>query len=177
MRNTSHFSLTVTIWESATKYWTITISKCWRHSHFKEKDFEFKPEQHLVQRKEMNNWSSQIGSENNKNNSEIEPLYQTKSSCELFFRKSRYIQYIKISFWGNFLYWSVKPTWLNSCKQKRIIFGDSIFRGMSVCEFNNEMKKKDVYPISDSRETLHYVNLSLESVNYDLGVLILNLMS
>ena len=71
---------------------------------------------------------------------------------------------------------AVKSTRLNSGKQNRIIiFGDSIFRGIRVCEFNNEVKnsyaKFKTFPGSDSREVLHYVNPILESGNYDSAVL------
>ena len=71
---------------------------------------------------------------------------------------------------------AVKSTRLNSGKQNRIIiFGDSIFRGIRVREFNNEIKngfaKFKTFPVSDSREILHYVNPTLESSNYDSAVL------
>ena len=71
---------------------------------------------------------------------------------------------------------AVKSTRLNSGKQDRIIiFGDSIFRGIRVREFNNEIKnsyaKFKTFPSSDSREILHYVNPTLESGNYDSAVL------
>ena len=71
---------------------------------------------------------------------------------------------------------AVKSTRLNSGKQDRIIiFGDSIFLGIRVREFNNEIKnsyaKFKTFPRSDSREILHYVNPTLESGNYDSAVL------
>ena len=65
---------------------------------------------------------------------------------------------------------------LNSVKQNRMnIFGGSIFRGIRVREFNNEIKngyaKFKTFPGSDSREILHYVNPTLESGNYYSAVL------
>ena len=78
---------------------------------------------------------------------------------------------------GELFYTSaVKSTRLNSGKQNRIIiFGDSIFRGIRVREFNNEIKngyaKFKTFPGSDTREILHYVNPTIESVNYDSAVL------
>ena len=71
---------------------------------------------------------------------------------------------------------AVKYTSLNSDKQDRIIiFGDSIFRGIWVSEFNNKIKngyvKLKAFHGSDSREIWHYVNVTLESGNYDLAVL------
>ena len=71
---------------------------------------------------------------------------------------------------------AVKSTRLNSGKQNRIIiFGDGIFRGIRVREFNNEITngyaKFKTFPGSDSREILHYVNPTLESGNYDSAVL------
>ena len=62
----------------------------------------------------------------------------------------------------------VKPTRLNSGKHNRIIiFVDSIFRGISVREFNNETEngyaKFKTFP--DFREILHSVNPSLETSN------------
>ena len=71
---------------------------------------------------------------------------------------------------------AVKSTRLDSGKQNRIInFGDSIFRGIRVREFNSEIKndyaKFKTFPGSDSREILRYVNPTLESGNYDTAVL------
>ena len=71
---------------------------------------------------------------------------------------------------------AVKSTRINSGKQNRIIiFGDSIFRGIRVREFNNEIKngyaKFKTFPGSDSREILHNVNPTVESDNYDSAVL------
>ena len=71
---------------------------------------------------------------------------------------------------------AVKSTRLNSSNQNRIvIFGDSIFLGIRVREFNNEIKKGNAnfktFPGSDSREILHLVDPSLESGNYDTAVL------
>ena len=71
---------------------------------------------------------------------------------------------------------TVKSTRLNSGKQKRIIiFGDSIFRGIRVREFNNEIingyAKFKTFSGSDSREILQYVNPNLESGNYYSAVL------
>ena len=71
---------------------------------------------------------------------------------------------------------AMKSTRLNSGRQNRIIiFGDSIFRGIRVREFNNEIKngyaKFKTFPGSDSREILHNVNPILESGNYDPAVL------
>ena len=62
----------------------------------------------------------------------------------------------------------VKSTRLNSGKHNRIIiFVDSIFRGISVREFNNETEngyaKFKTFP--DFREILHSVNPSLETSN------------
>ena len=70
----------------------------------------------------------------------------------------------------------VKSTRLNLGKQNRIIiFGDSIFRGIRVREFNNEIKngyaKFKAFLSSDSREILHYVSPNLESSNYETAVL------
>ena len=69
-----------------------------------------------------------------------------------------------------------KSTRLTSAKQNCIIvFGDSIFRGIRVHEFNNEIKngyaKFETFPGSDSREILHYVNPTLESGNYNSAVI------
>ena len=55
---------------------------------------------------------------------------------------------------------AVKSTWLNSGKQNRkIIFGDSIFRGLCFREFSNEIKngyaRFKTFPGANSRETLH----------------------
>ena len=71
---------------------------------------------------------------------------------------------------------AVKSTRLISGKQNDvIIFGDSVFRGIRVREFNNEIKngytKFKTFPGSDSREILHYVNPTIESGNYDSAVL------
>ena len=71
---------------------------------------------------------------------------------------------------------AVKSTRINSGKQNRIIiFEDSIFRGIRVREFNNEIKngyaKFKTFPGSDSREILHNVNPTVESDNYDSAVL------
>ena len=71
---------------------------------------------------------------------------------------------------------AVKSTRLKSDKQNRIIiFGDSLFCGIRVREFHNEIKigyaKFKTFPGSDSREILHYVNPTLESGNYDSAVL------
>ena len=71
---------------------------------------------------------------------------------------------------------AVKSTRLNSGKQNCvIIFGDSIFRGIRVREFNNEIKngyaKLKTFPCSHSREILYYVSQTLESGNYDSAVL------
>ena len=71
---------------------------------------------------------------------------------------------------------AVKSTRLNSGKQNRvIIFGGSMFRGICVREFNNEIKngyaKFKTFLRSGSREILHYVNPTLESGNYDSAVL------
>ena len=71
---------------------------------------------------------------------------------------------------------AVKPTWLNSGKQNRIIiFGDSIFRGIRFREFNNKIKngyaKFKTLPGAGSKEMLHYVNPTLESGNFDSAVL------
>ena len=68
---------------------------------------------------------------------------------------------------------AVKSTRINSGKQNRIIiFVDSIFRGIRVREFNNEIKngygKFKTFPGSDSREILHYVNPNLESFILEL---------
>ena len=65
---------------------------------------------------------------------------------------------------------------LNSVKQNRMnIFGGSIFRGIRVREFNNEIKnsyaKFKSFPDSHCRKILHYVNPTLESGNYDLAAL------
>ena len=62
----------------------------------------------------------------------------------------------------------VKSTRLNSGKHNRIIiFVDSIFRGISVREFNNETEngyaKFKTFP--DFRGILHSVNPSLETGN------------
>ena len=53
----------------------------------------------------------------------------------------------------------MKSTPLNSGKQNCIIiFGDSVFRRICVCEFNNEIKnvyaKLITFPGSDSRDML-----------------------
>ena len=77
---------------------------------------------------------------------------------------------------------AMKSTMLNSDKQNRIIiFGDSIFRGICVREFNDEIKngyaKFKTFPGSDSREILPYVNSTLESGNYDTAVLHFGLMT
>ena len=71
---------------------------------------------------------------------------------------------------------AVKSTRLNSGNQNCIIiFGDNIFRGIRVREFNNEIKngyaKFKTFPGSDSREIMHYVNPIIESGNYDSAVL------
>ena len=71
---------------------------------------------------------------------------------------------------------AVKSTRLNSGKQNSIIiFGDSIFRGIRVREFNNEIKngytKFKTFSGSGSREILHYVNPTQESGSYDSAVL------
>ena len=71
---------------------------------------------------------------------------------------------------------AVKSTRLKSNKQNRIIiFGDSLFCGIRVREFHNEIKigyaKFKTFFGSDSREILHYVNPTLESGNYDSAVL------
>ena len=71
---------------------------------------------------------------------------------------------------------AVKSTRLDSGKQDTIIiFGDSIFREIPVCEFNNEIKngcaKLKTFPDSDFKEILHYVNPSIESSNNDSSVL------
>ena len=55
---------------------------------------------------------------------------------------------------------AVKSTWLNSGKQNRkIIFGDSIFRGLCFREFSNEIKngyaRFKTFPGANSKETLH----------------------
>ena len=65
----------------------------------------------------------------------------------------------------------MKSTRLNSGYQNGIIiFSDSIFRGIRVCEINNEIKngyaKFKTFPGLDSREILHYVNPTLEYGNY-----------
>ena len=70
----------------------------------------------------------------------------------------------------------MKSTRLNSGNQNRIIiFDDSIFPGIRVREFNNEIKngyaKFKTFPGSDSREILYYVNPTLESGSYDSAVL------
>ena len=77
---------------------------------------------------------------------------------------------------------AMKSTMLNSGKQNRIIiFGDSIFRGICVREFNDQIKngyaKFKTFPGSDSREILPYVNSMLESGNYDTAVLHFGLMT
>ena len=67
---------------------------------------------------------------------------------------------------------AVKSTRLNSSKQNCInIFADSIFCGIRVREFKNNCAKFKTFSGSDSRDILHYVNPTLESVNYDTAVL------
>lgn len=71
---------------------------------------------------------------------------------------------------------AVKCTRLNTGKHNRIIiFVDSIFRGISVREFNYDSKngyaKFKNFPGSDFREILHSVNQFLETGNWDSAVL------